>query len=130
VSKLTDKQQKFCEEYLIDLNATQAAIRAGYSEKTAFTIGCENLKKPYIAEYIAEKQKESSHRNAITADFVLNGIKDIALLGESETNRLKAFGMLGDFIGLKDNKRTTDENTDGVLTVEEVSRQIGDLLPD
>lgn len=114
MSKLTDKQQKFCEEYLIDLNATQAAIRAGYSEKTAKEIGCENLTKPNIAEYISEKQKESSHRNAITADFVLNGIRDIAMQGESETNRLKAFGMLGDFIGLKDNspKITVSSDSD------------------
>lgn len=59
---MTAKQQRFCDEYLIDLNATQAAIRAGYSEKTAYSIGNENLKKPEISEYIekrmAEKEKE------------------------------------------------------------------------
>lgn len=49
---LTDKQKLFAEEYLIDLNAAQAAIRAGYSEKTAYSIGNENLKKPEIQEYI------------------------------------------------------------------------------
>lgn len=62
MAKMTAKQQRFCDEYLIDLNATQAAIRAGYSEKTAYSIGNENLKKPEIKEYIekrmAEKQKE------------------------------------------------------------------------
>ena len=47
-SRLTDKQQRFVEEYLIDLNATQAAVRAGYSEKTAAEIGSENLRKPQI----------------------------------------------------------------------------------
>ena len=60
--KLTAKQQRFCDEYLIDLNATQAAIRAGYSEKTARMIANENLTKPYIKEYIekrmAEKEKD------------------------------------------------------------------------
>ena len=60
--KLTAKQQRFCDEYLIDLNATQAAIRAGYSEKTAAVIATENLRKPNISEYIekrmAEKEKE------------------------------------------------------------------------
>ena len=50
---LTPKQRRFIEEYLIDLNATQAAIRAGYSEKTAYSIGQENLRKPVIAEAIA-----------------------------------------------------------------------------
>ena len=52
MGKLNQKQTLFCDEYLIDLNATQAAIRAGYSEKTARFIGAENLTKPNIAEYI------------------------------------------------------------------------------
>ena len=46
--KLTDKQKIFCDEYIISLNATQAAIKAGYAEKTAYAIGAENLKKPKI----------------------------------------------------------------------------------
>lgn len=56
--KLTAKQQRFCDEYLIDLNATQAAIRAGYSKKTAYSIGNENLKKPEISEYIEKRMAE------------------------------------------------------------------------
>lgn len=62
MAKLTAKQQRFCDEYLIDLNATQAAIRAGYSQKTAKQIGQQNLTKLDIKEYIkkrmAEKEKE------------------------------------------------------------------------
>lgn len=62
MAKLTAKQQRFVDEYLIDLNATQAAIRAGYSEKTARMIAKENLTKPYIKSRIenrmAEKEKE------------------------------------------------------------------------
>jgi phage terminase small subunit len=62
MGKMTPKQKRFCDEYLIDLNATQAAIRAGYSEKTATVIGAENLTKPNIKEYIenrmAEKESE------------------------------------------------------------------------
>ena len=60
--KLTAKQERFVQEYLIDLNATQAAIRAGYSRKTAGVIGVENLKKPYIREAIEEKLKQSTMR--------------------------------------------------------------------
>lgn len=78
---LTDKQQRFVEEYLIDLNATQAAIRAGYSEKTAYSIGHENLSKPEIIEAIAQAKKERSERTKIDADYVLQ--KAVALL---ETN--------------------------------------------
>lgn len=55
MAKLTAKQKRFCDEYLTDLNATQAAIRAGYSEKTAYSIGVENLKKPELQKYIAER---------------------------------------------------------------------------
>ncbi len=51
-NKLTDKQRRFCEEYCIDLNATQAAIRAGYSKDTAGVIGSENLSKDYLVDYI------------------------------------------------------------------------------
>lgn len=66
MAKLTAKQQRFCDEYLIDLNATQAAIRAGYSEKTARQIGTENLSKPSIREYIDERMKEKEA--ALVAD--------------------------------------------------------------
>lgn len=55
---MTEKQKKFIDEYLIDLNATQAAIRAGYNKKTAYAIGSENLKKLEIQRSIAEKQEE------------------------------------------------------------------------
>lgn len=70
--KLTDKQQRFVEEYLIDLNATQAAIRAGYSADTAAVIGCENLTKPNIQFAISEAQKQRYQRTQITQDEVLN----------------------------------------------------------
>jgi phage terminase small subunit len=76
--KLTDKQEAFCQEYLIDLNATQAAIRAGYSEHTANVIGPENLAKPCIAEKIAELKAERSERVQVDADFVLQGLINVA----------------------------------------------------
>lgn len=71
VVKLTDKQKRFIEEYLIDLNATQAAIRAGYSERTAYSIGEENLKKPEIKRAIDEAQLNRSNRVQITQDDVI-----------------------------------------------------------
>jgi len=69
--KLTAKQAAFVAEYLIDLNATQAAIRAGYSEKTAFIIGFENLSKPNIAEAISEAQEHRAKRLLVTADSLV-----------------------------------------------------------
>lgn len=56
--KMTDKQKRFCDEYLIDMNGAQAAIRAGYSKKTAKQIATENLSKPYLREYIDKRMAE------------------------------------------------------------------------
>ena len=68
MEKLTPKQARFVEEYLVDLNATQAAIRAGYSESTARAIGHENLTKPDIQEAIAEARGKQQQRTEITAN--------------------------------------------------------------
>jgi len=70
--KLNAKQEMFCREYLIDLNATQASIRAGYSEKTAKEIGCENLTKPHIYTFIAELKAERAESIKIDAAWVLS----------------------------------------------------------
>ena len=76
--KLTNKQKLFCNEYLIDLNATQAAIRAGYSVKTANRIANENLTKLDIQEYIQIRIKDREVRTEITQDRVLKELAHIA----------------------------------------------------
>ncbi|MWQ45542.1 terminase small subunit [Glaesserella parasuis] len=76
-SKLKGKQQRFVEEYLIDLNATQAAIRAGYSADTARQIGAENLSKLVIQEAIQEAQNKRAERVNVTQDDVLKGLLEI-----------------------------------------------------
>lgn len=78
MAKLTSKQKRFIEEYLIDLNATQAAIRAGYSPATAHSIGSENLKKPEIRVHVDKALAERSKRTGINADRVL---MELAKLG-------------------------------------------------
>jgi phage terminase small subunit len=78
MAELNDKQRRFCEEYLIDLNATQAAIRAGYSQKTAYSIGDENLRKPEIKDLISKLKNSRSERTEITADMV---IQELAKIG-------------------------------------------------
>ena len=77
MANLTPKQQRFVEEYLIDLNATQAAIRAGYSEKTAHSIGAENLIKPEIQKAIADAQAKREERTQIDSDYVLKRLVEI-----------------------------------------------------
>jgi len=74
---LTDKQEMFCREYLIDLNATQAAIRAGYSGNTARKIGSENLTKPDIAQRIIDLKSSRNERVEINADYVLRRLVEI-----------------------------------------------------
>lgn len=77
---MNPKQKIFCDEYLVSLNATDAAIKAGYSKKTAQVIAYENLKKPYIKEYIEKRKKEREDRTEITQDRVLKEIARIAFL--------------------------------------------------
>lgn len=71
MAKMTAKQQRFCDEYLIDLNATQAAIRAGYSEKTAAVIATENLRKPNIRDYIEKRMAEKEEALIAKQDEVM-----------------------------------------------------------
>jgi phage terminase small subunit len=75
---MTPKQQRFVDEYLIDLNAMKAAIRAGYSANTARQIGEENLSKPDIAHAVARAMAERSKRTKVDADWVLRRLADEA----------------------------------------------------
>ena len=77
---MTNKQKRFVEEYLIDLNATQAAIRAGYSPDTAGSIGNENLKKPEICACVEKAMAERSKRTGVCADRVVQELAKIAFL--------------------------------------------------
>lgn len=139
MAKLTAKQRRFCDEYLIDLNATQAAIRAGYSEKNARNIASENLAKPNIKAYIDERMAEKESQLIATQDEVLKYLTSV-LRGESqsteivvegtgdgcseartlkkepsEKERLRAAEMLGKRYGLYTDKVETD--VDMALTV-------------
>ena len=75
--KLTAKQKLFADEYIIDFNATRAAIAAGYSEKTARQVSCENLTKPNIQSAIANAMKERNERVEVNADYVLNRLVEV-----------------------------------------------------
>lgn len=77
---MTKKQKRFVEEYLIDLNATQAAIRAGYSPKAAYSIGSENLRKPEIRACIEKAMAEQSKRTGINQDRIIIELAKIGLL--------------------------------------------------
>lgn len=83
--KMTRKQKRFCDEYIITLNGTQAAIKAGYSKKSANVIGSENLSKPYIAEYINKRLDELEEKTVMKQKEVMQRLTKIGRRDETET---------------------------------------------
>lgn len=92
MAEMTAKQKLFCDEYLIDLNATQAAIRAGYSKKTAYSIGVENLKKPEIKKYIADRMAEKETKLIADQDEVLKYLTSV-LRGKTQSEVVVVEGV-------------------------------------
>ncbi|WP_444668369.1 terminase small subunit [Cereibacter changlensis] len=111
-AKLSGKQDRFCAEYLLDLNATQAAIRAGYSKRTAGSQGFDLLQKPEIAARIAEMKLERSNRTEITADRVVMEIAKIAFASMRRFVTIDSEGQ--PVIDLSD---TPDDDLDALLEV-------------
>ena len=103
MADLTEKQKLFCKEYMVALNATQAAIRAGYSENSAKEIGCENLTKPNIQEYLEKQMAKRSAKTEITAEYVLETIKETmekAVNASDLPNTYKGAELLGKHLKL------------------------------
>jgi phage terminase small subunit len=86
MSQLTAKQARFIEEYVVDFNGTQAAIRAGYSKKCAKSIADHNLSRPEIARAIAKKREELSANAVINRNWVLQGIVDLVEMSKTLQN--------------------------------------------
>jgi len=138
--KLTDKAIRFIDEYLVDLNATQAAIRAGYSKKTAHSIGCENLIKPGIQNEISRRQKELQGKTGITTERVLAEYAKIAFSSLTDiVDYATGTIRMQDFKALTDQQKhcikkfkfvTINQlNTDGKSTpVEKVEIELHDKL--
>jgi phage terminase small subunit len=99
---MNDKQRRFAEEYCVDLNATQAAIRAGYSAKTAYSQGQRLLKDVEVAESIAAQQVERSERLQVSVDDVVRGLHREAtdLATGTPAARVSAWGLLGKHLGM------------------------------
>lgn len=114
---MTPKQERFVEEYLIDLNATQAAIRAGYSEKTADQQGHQLLKKASVAAAIEKARAEQSKRTQVTADMV---VRELARVGFSDVRKL-----LTDSDTLRPISTLDDETAAAVASVEIVAKPGG-----
>jgi len=108
MDKLTAKQEKFCQEYIIDLNATNAAIRAGYSVKAAHVTSSRLLRNAKVMHIIAKKRQVIAEKTEINAENILNSLIQIREKCQEEDDRgkidssgaLKANELLGKHIGM------------------------------
>ena len=114
--KLTTKQETFINEYCIDQNGTQAYIRSGYKvcENTAKVNASRLLTNVNIKGRIDDILKERALNNGITAEFVLNGIKAIAMGGERESDKIKAYELLGKHLKLFTDKIESDNTNHNI----------------
>jgi phage terminase small subunit len=125
-ARLTDKQQRFVAEYLVDLNATQAAIRAGYSAKNADKIGSQLLGKTRVSEAIQAGKTARIERTEITQDYVLRKLKEIADCPASDaqdsdlkySSKIKALELLGKHVGAFDGKANGDGDTEVKVVID------------
>ena len=125
MASLSNKQEQFCLEYLIDLNATQAAIRAGYSKKTAQEIGSQNLSKVMIRDRVGKLMSERADRVLIHADYVIDNIKAIAETardGLEHSSALRGYELLGKHLKMFTDKQ--EHEIKGDLAVTKVTRTI------
>lgn len=150
VAKKVDKQNLFAKEYVVDYNGTQAAIRAGYSEKSARTTACRLLKNPKILDKIKQNQKELIEKSCLTEEKILNKLEimldrcmsaepvmewdyeehDYVKTGEYQFDSkgaLKAIELLGKHLGMfnKNDGSRPEDNDDGFL--EALQSKAGEL---
>ena len=127
VNGLRDKHRKFAEEYVIDLNAKQAAIRAGYSPKTAEVQGCQLLSNPKVAAYVAELKQKRSEETKIDAAWVLREAVNTYKAATADnahtaaTSALKLVGQHTDIRALVDSKEVKHS---GEVSLSSAERQI------
>ena len=119
MEKLPPKRARFCEEYLIDLNATQAAIRTGYSEKTAYSAGQRLLRNVEIQNRIAELKAERSNRTEITQDRV---IKELAAMAFAKATDYAQ--IAGNTVLIKSTAELTAEQQAGIVGIKQTQAGI------
>ena len=135
---MTERQKRFCDEYLIDLNATQAAIRAGYSERSASSIGERILRNDDVRSYISEQLERIHNENTADAQevmeyltavmrgksvshvlaFVGDGRQEVVEKPPDEKERLKAAELLGKRYGLFTDRVELDADTELKITID------------
>jgi len=116
----SDKQKLFCREYLIDLIATRAAIRAGYAENSAHVTACRLLKQPKIATAVAQGLKELGESAHITREWVLEKLKQthaMAIEKDDIYGAIRALSVLAKSLGMLDKDLNVNVDHSGLATV-------------
>lgn len=117
MDKLNKRQKRFCDFYIETLNATQSAIDAGYSPKTARSIGYENLTKPYIQEYIQKHLKKKENDRIMSQDEVLERLTMLGRNAESDKDKLKALELMGKRYAVFTEKQLVENVNDPTLEI-------------
>lgn len=137
MAKLTPKQERFCEEYIVDLNATQAAIRAGYSERTANEQGAQLLAKLSIQQRMQELQAERSKRTEITQDRVVKELAAMAFAKATDYAQITSNGVAltptahltpvqqAAITGIKETQSGIEVKLDKIKALELLGRHLG-----
>lgn len=124
--RLTPRQERFVDEYLIDLNATQAAIRAGYSRKTADRIGPELLGKTCVSDAIQRRRRDRERRTEITQDRVLQELAAIAFARGTDYASVSPGGV----VHIKPTDELNDTQKAAVLSIKETQNGVEIKLAD
>jgi phage terminase small subunit len=97
---LNAKQDRFAREYVVDYNATQAAIRAGYSDQSAYSQGQRLLKHAEVSRFVETLKAETDQKLELSREFVISGLMNIAANGRIESAKVRAFELLGKHLAL------------------------------
>ncbi len=122
---MTPKQQKFCDYYMQSGNATEAAKKAGYSEKTAYSMGFENLKKPEIQEYLSNHSREARNSRIAGANEVLEFLSATMRNADlAAKDRTRAAELLGKRYALFDGNNAAED--DNKIHIDVVIKDLSD----
>jgi len=119
-SQLSSKMALFVEEYMIDLNASEAVLRAGYKTKTPNRLGTELLRHPLVSASISKRKETRSNRLELTADYVLTKLVDIVEKSEDNpTAALRGLELLGKHLGLYRDRQEISGPDGGAIEMEQ-----------
>lgn len=127
---MNPRQTRFVEEYAIDHNATQAAIRSGYSPKTAYSQGQRLLKHVEISQALHQQEQATSSRLQLTHEWVIQGLMDLAIEAKSDAARVRAYELLGKHQGMFTDRVEISQIPDRALVAEWITALEDDLAGD